>query len=141
MRSSEHLRLEGIGEVGYNIDSSFNCSAEGTFKYDYCRSHDEVLAAVSCECILGFVSRMTTQQSETCDLALESKDHSDVESRTDVRSVNGEIGKSSATQEPQQPAYKFPEGGSKAWITVVGVWCTSVCSYGYVNSFGYVQNE
>ncbi|KAK5130044.1 hypothetical protein LTR08_002518 [Meristemomyces frigidus] len=39
----------------------------------------------------------------------------------------------------------FPEGGIKAWLVVLGCWCTSFASFGIVNSFGvyetyYLQN-
>ena len=61
------------------------------------------------------------QQPEASDFALDSKDQSDAESKTDAVFGNEKIEKSSNTQERQQPAYEFPEGGSKAWITVVGV--------------------
>jgi hypothetical protein len=34
----------------------------------------------------------------------------------------------------------FPEGGSKAWLVVLGCWCASFASYGILNSFGYVAS-
>lgn len=37
---------------------------------------------------------------------------------------------------PQQLAHQFPEGGSKAWLVVLGCWCTSFATFGYINSFG-----
>lgn len=27
-----------------------------------------------------------------------------------------------------------PDGGLEAWLVVVGAWCTSFCSFGWVNS-------
>lgn len=33
----------------------------------------------------------------------------------------------------------FPEGGTKAWLVVLGCWCTSFASFGYVNSFGVYE--
>ena len=44
-----------------------------------------------------------------------------------------------AKQEPQQVAHQFPEGGMKAWMVVLGCWCISFASFGYVNSFGSVS--
>lgn len=44
-------------------------------------------------------------------------------------------------QTPQQVAHHFPEGGLKAWMVVLGCWCTSFASFGYVNSFGSVLQE
>ncbi len=47
-----------------------------------------------------------------------------------------------ATEQKQlQVAYQFPEGGLKAWLVVLGCWCTSFASFGYVNSFGFVLDE
>lgn len=43
---------------------------------------------------------------------------------------------------PAAPAMPhFPEGGTKAWLVVLGCWCTSFASFGYVNSFGSVLYE
>ena len=44
-------------------------------------------------------------------------------------------------QKPQQIAHHFPEGGLKAWLVVLGCWCTSFASFGFVNSFGLVLDE
>ncbi|QIX01355.1 hypothetical protein AMS68_006872 [Peltaster fructicola] len=33
----------------------------------------------------------------------------------------------------------FSEGGSKAWLVVLGCWCTSFASFGIVNSFGIYE--
>jgi len=41
----------------------------------------------------------------------------------------------------QQVAHTFPEGGSKAWLVLLGCWCTSFATFGYVNSFGLVMIE
>ncbi|ETS74370.1 hypothetical protein PFICI_14236 [Pestalotiopsis fici W106-1] len=32
-----------------------------------------------------------------------------------------------------------PDGGSKAWLTVLGVWCVAFCSFGWINSIGVFQ--
>lgn len=36
------------------------------------------------------------------------------------------------------PAYKpgreAPDGGAAAWLVVLGAWCTSFCSFGWINS-------
>jgi hypothetical protein len=34
------------------------------------------------------------------------------------------------------PQHVFPEGGRKAWLSVVGVWCIMFITFGYVNCFG-----
>ncbi|KAL1874429.1 hypothetical protein VTK73DRAFT_306 [Phialemonium thermophilum] len=32
-----------------------------------------------------------------------------------------------------------PDGGRKAWLVVLGAWCVSFCSYGWINSVGTFQ--
>lgn len=32
-----------------------------------------------------------------------------------------------------------PDGGSRAWLIVLGAWCTSFCSFGWINSVGVFQ--
>ncbi|KZZ97557.1 Major facilitator superfamily domain, general substrate transporter [Moelleriella libera RCEF 2490] len=33
----------------------------------------------------------------------------------------------------------FPDGGLEAWLVVLGAWCVSFCSYGWINSVGTFQ--
>ncbi|KAF6808099.1 putative monocarboxylate transporter [Colletotrichum musicola] len=46
---------------------------------------------------------------------------------------------------PSFPGSDAPDGGVQAWLVVLGAWCTSFCSFGWVNSVGafqeYYQNE
>lgn len=32
-----------------------------------------------------------------------------------------------------------PDGGSEAWLVVLGAWCTAFCSFGWLNSIGVFQ--
>ncbi|OAA36625.1 Major facilitator superfamily domain, general substrate transporter [Metarhizium rileyi] len=32
-----------------------------------------------------------------------------------------------------------PDGGAQAWLVVLGAWCTSFCSFGWINSVGVFQ--
>ncbi|KAM3436014.1 hypothetical protein NHJ13734_005291 [Beauveria thailandica] len=34
---------------------------------------------------------------------------------------------------------KAPDGGLQAWLVVLGAWCASFCSYGWINSVGIFQ--
>lgn len=34
---------------------------------------------------------------------------------------------------------KIPDGGKTAWLVVLGAWCVSFCSYGWINSIGTFQ--
>ncbi|EPE04549.1 monocarboxylate permease-like protein [Ophiostoma piceae UAMH 11346] len=38
------------------------------------------------------------------------------------------------------PKLNFPEGGSRAWSVVVGSFCISFCTFGYLNAYGVYQN-
>ncbi|KAK2017351.1 major facilitator superfamily transporter [Colletotrichum eremochloae] len=46
---------------------------------------------------------------------------------------------------PPYPGSDAPDGGLVAWLVVLGAWCTSFCSFGWVNSVGafqeYYQND
>ncbi|PNP54672.1 hypothetical protein FNYG_15615 [Fusarium nygamai] len=48
--------------------------------------------------------------------------------------------------EPETAAHSAaPDGGLTAWLVVLGAWCTSFCSFGWINSVGafqeYYQND
>ncbi|RGP64699.1 transporter mch4 [Fusarium sporotrichioides] len=51
------------------------------------------------------------------------------------------------TQQPVKPVAGSgaPDGGLTAWLVVLGAWCTSFCSFGWINSVGafqeYYQNN
>lgn len=32
-----------------------------------------------------------------------------------------------------------PDGGTTAWLVVLGAWCTAFCSFGWLNSIGVFQ--
>ena len=33
-----------------------------------------------------------------------------------------------------------PDGGKEAWLVVLGVWCSSFCTFGWVNSMSITPN-
>lgn len=35
----------------------------------------------------------------------------------------------------------FAEGGTRAWLVVVGCWCVAFASFGIVNTFGYAPSH
>ncbi|KAM5352807.1 hypothetical protein ACJ41O_005529 [Fusarium nematophilum] len=47
--------------------------------------------------------------------------------------------------QPDIPGSGAPDGGLVAWLVVLGAWCTSFCSFGWINSVGafqeYYQND
>ncbi|KAI0121757.1 major facilitator superfamily domain-containing protein [Xylariales sp. AK1849] len=66
------------------------------------------------------------------------KPEADLESgETDLPSR--ETPEESVVEPPRQAAHKFAEGGTKAWLVVVGCWCTSFATFGYMNSFGVYE--
>ncbi|KAK1239871.1 hypothetical protein MKX08_007313 [Trichoderma sp. CBMAI-0020] len=55
-----------------------------------------------------------------------------------VYSKEEEAGYQSPAQAPIGNAP--PDGGLRAWLVVVGAWCTSFCSFGWINSVGAFQD-
>ncbi|KAG9758964.1 MFS general substrate transporter, partial [Aureobasidium melanogenum] len=45
----------------------------------------------------------------------------------------------SAPSTPATPAPSFAEGGTRAWLVVVGCWCVAFASFGIVNTFGVYE--
>ncbi|KDR69703.1 hypothetical protein GALMADRAFT_145411 [Galerina marginata CBS 339.88] len=43
-------------------------------------------------------------------------------------------------EEDIEPRHRIPDGGTKAWVTVLGVWFVLFASFGYVYSFGVYQD-
>ncbi|KAJ6780206.1 hypothetical protein PWT90_01933 [Aphanocladium album] len=44
-----------------------------------------------------------------------------------------------ATQAIQSQPTPPPDGGTTAWLVVLGAWCTAFCSFGWLNSIGVFQ--
>ena len=67
----------------------------------------------------------------------------DLEAKLETDSAPKEEVSGDATDQKSPPPAMphFPEGGTKAWLVVLGCWCTSFASFGYVNSFGSVLHE
>lgn len=36
--------------------------------------------------------------------------------------------------EAARPQHVAPDGGTRAWLVIVGIWCTAFCSFGWLNS-------
>ncbi|KAM7190211.1 MFS general substrate transporter [Naviculisporaceae sp. PSN 640] len=43
-------------------------------------------------------------------------------------------------ENPPAEEDKIPDGGKTAWLVVLGAWCVSFCSYGWINSIGTFQS-
>ncbi len=39
-------------------------------------------------------------------------------------------------KESDRSANDFPEGGTRAWLVVLGAYCVSFSTFGYVNAYG-----
>ncbi|KAM3539431.1 hypothetical protein ARSEF1564_007648, partial [Beauveria bassiana] len=44
-----------------------------------------------------------------------------------------------AVNDDDKAGGKAPDGGLQAWLVVLGAWCASFCSYGWINSVGIFQ--
>ncbi|KIX09370.1 uncharacterized protein Z518_00449 [Rhinocladiella mackenziei CBS 650.93] len=42
-------------------------------------------------------------------------------------------------QPPKPPGVTYPEGGTKAWLNVLGTWCVMFFTWGYLNAFGVYE--
>ncbi|KAH8647780.1 major facilitator superfamily domain-containing protein [Xylariales sp. PMI_506] len=60
-----------------------------------------------------------------------------LESQADIN--RGEVLETVPAQNSQQAEHVFSEGGTRAWLVVLGCWCISVVSFGYINSFGVYE--
>ncbi|KAF7555825.1 hypothetical protein G7Z17_g1934 [Cylindrodendrum hubeiense] len=43
-------------------------------------------------------------------------------------------------EDPSSAISEIPDGGAAAWLMVLGTWCTSFCSFGWINSVGIFQD-
>ncbi|KAL6898522.1 MFS general substrate transporter [Trichoderma evansii] len=68
----------------------------------------------------------------------EKDGHRDSGNEEPVFSKEEEAGYQSPAQAPVGNAP--PDGGLRAWLVVIGAWCTSVCSFGWINSVGAFQD-
>jgi hypothetical protein len=41
------------------------------------------------------------------------------------------------SEQEQKPSPEWPEGGTKAWLVVLGGFCISFSTFGYSNAYGY----
>ncbi|KAK6502089.1 hypothetical protein TWF481_009898 [Arthrobotrys musiformis] len=78
----------------------------------------------------------TPQARSEKDLANLAAGNSDIEEGTIVG------GDSTIDAEKQEPPSEitFPDGGLKAWLTVLGAAISMFCSFGYVNAFGVYES-
>ncbi|KZT61355.1 MFS general substrate transporter [Calocera cornea HHB12733] len=58
-------------------------------------------------------------------------------SLTNVTDHKGD--EAAVTTEPARDAHVIPDGGLRAWATVGGCWIISMCTFGYVNTYGVYQ--
>lgn len=86
-----------------------------------------------------FKMRTNMNYGSVDDLRLNSRDGAD-SAALNEKNIEGEIIASQGDDEGVSPAIVFPEGGTKAWLCVVGAFCTQFCSFGWVNTFGIFQD-
>ncbi|KAG5983206.1 hypothetical protein E4U55_000547 [Claviceps digitariae] len=60
-------------------------------------------------------------------------------SRRDVEHAGQELTDATNNDKDDDDDDNFPDGGLDAWLVVVGAWCVSFSSYGWINSVGTFQ--
>lgn len=71
------------------------------------------------------------------------REHDASELSSDLAPKGGEGGgvlSGGPPQQQQQPPSEFPEGGTRAWLTVAGGWACLFVSFGWVNCVGIFQD-
>ena len=63
----------------------------------------------------------------------DSQDREALPPRGDERGISTSLDREKSLSPVDQPDAP-PDGGLTAWLVVVGAWCTSFCSFGWVNS-------
>lgn len=59
--------------------------------------------------------------------------------RADLSPNRSESAATTTPKELLSAASEFPDGGLKAWTSVLGGWCCCLCSYGWLSSIGVFQ--
>ena len=67
-------------------------------------------------------------------------DGTEAEADDDDSSKDGEADPNALAQVASFSFTDVPDGGLQAWLVVLGVWCTSFCSFGWINSVGVFQD-
>lgn len=57
-----------------------------------------------------------------------------------VGAHNNEEGQGKHEEEEENGQNPIPDGGTRAWLVVLGAWCVSFCSYGWINSMCFSQS-
>lgn len=59
--------------------------------------------------------------------------------------IDGESDPEDPPASPQPDPHTAPDGGLVAWLVILGCWCASFCTFGWLNSVGvfqeYYQND
>jgi hypothetical protein len=79
------------------------------------------------------VDRLRTPLAERLSLEKEIK-----EDQSWTPSTSHEVDPEQVVQ-PKPFGSAAPDGGLAAWLVILGVWCCSFCSYGWMNSIGIFQ--
>ncbi|CRG86566.1 Monocarboxylate transporter 4 [Talaromyces islandicus] len=76
-----------------------------------------------------------SEQASTLAEDLSIKNETEAPHQTDNSNANaGSRDLDAEKAQSQPPGSDAPDGGSAAWIVVFGAWCTSFCSFGWLNS-------
>ncbi|SPO05647.1 related to monocarboxylate transporter 2 [Cephalotrichum gorgonifer] len=85
----------------------------------------------------GSAEQRTDTESGSTTTARPGDSSPDLTSASLPREPEHDAEKATPSQKPLAPAP--PDGGAKAWLVILGAWCASFCSFGWVNSIGVFQ--
>lgn len=75
----------------------------------------------------------SSADSQMTGMTLRPNEKDQFNDSTDTQSVYEKVDPEQA-QPPAPYGSDAPDGGLTAWLVVLGAWCTSFCSFGWVNS-------
>lgn len=77
----------------------------------------------------------SSEQASTIAEDLSIKKETEANPQTDNSNTNAGSSDLDAEKAPfNPPGSDAPDGGAAAWLVVFGAWCTSFCSFGWLNS-------
>lgn len=79
----------------------------------------------------------SSEQASALNEDISVKKENEPTPQTDDSGANAPEGSNDVDAEKAQfkpPGSDAPDGGTTAWLVVLGAWCTSFCSFGWLNS-------
>lgn len=80
------------------------------------------------------ITMSSSEQASTLAEDMSVKKETELTSQTDNSNVNAGSNDLDTEKAQFKPPGSGPDGGAAAWLVVFGAWCTSFCSFGWLNS-------